>query len=578
MVKQFVVKQKEQFSRSHDSFVTKPRRDRRLLVFVILSALLTTQIASCAYYNTFYSARRYYQDAMRAKERQAKSKGTSTTSVSSSTLPGQASGLLDRAIEKCAKVISVYPKSKWVDDAVFLLGACYYEKRDYDKAIKKFNELNMYYPKSSLIRRAQFLTGMCYLGKNDYDQSCQILERHLSEHPHSSDREAALYALGDDFFYQKRYAEALPYYRLLTGHKKSALYFSTLSKIGECYFETAKYDSSRASFSAVVAKSADDEQVLDAIIKIGDSYGSEKNFDAAVKEYEKSLPLAKEFAKTHIVKLKMASIIAQKGDYKKAIEVYQSVVDESPRTIQASEAQFRIGYIHEVNLEDLESASTAYNRVKDHSSRSEFALLADLRSKGLAKLKEFNQTAQSSEGEKAAESAFLIAELSLFQLGKPDKAIERYLSVEKDFPKTSFAPKSAYAAAYVFLYMKQDTASAVDVLKRIVERFPSSEYTAAAADILRSLGIEPPESKAIELSPQELPEQAKSAEQGKIQETGKELAIPQTGKELEAPPDTLGSEIRSELATSADTLRSQKLLEETKVPGSPPDTLRNETR
>lgn len=483
--------QKETCSRFRDFLKLQNPRRPGLLVIVLLSALLAAHVVSCAYYNTFYSARKYYQQAMRAAQQPARSKTTPAGGTPTAGVSGQVSALLDRAIEKCAKVISVYPKSKWVDDAILMLGECYYQKHDYDKAMRKFNELTMYYPKSPLIPRAQFLTGMCFFGRKEYDQSSQVLEKFITQYPHSEDREAALSALGDASFDRRQYAGALPYYRLVAANRKSKSYFKSLSRAGECYFEMAKYDSARVSFSTVAANSPDDEQVLDALIKTGDSYGSERNFDAAIKDYEKALGLAKDFGKASVVKLKMASVVAQKGDYKKAIELYQSVVDESPRTIQASEAQFRIGYVYEVNLEDPESASAAYDKVKEHASRSEFALLADLRSKGLAKLKEFNQTALSSEGEKAAESAFLIGELSLFQLGKPDKAIEKYLSVEKDFPTTSFAPKSAYAAAYVFLHVKQDTASAVEIFERIIEHFPNSEYAPAAGEVLGNLGVEP---------------------------------------------------------------------------------------
>jgi TolA-binding protein len=392
------VTRKEKSSHSRESFAPRSRGGLGLFVLVVFFAFLAAQIVSCAYYNTFFSARKYYQQAMRAALQTAKSAGTSTTTSAPATVPPQVSALLDKSIEKCAKVISVYPKSKWVDDAIFLLGACYYEKHEYDKSIKKFNELNMYYPKSPFVPRAQFLTGMCYFGKKDYDRSSPILERVLKEYPNFEDRETALYTLAEASFDKKKYAEALPYYRLVAGKKKSKLYFDTLSRIGECYFEMAKYDSARISLSAVAASGPDPEQALDALIKIGDSYSSEKNFDAAMKNYEKSLGPAKEFGKAAGVKLKMAWLVTQKSDYKKAIEMYQSVVNEFPRTIQASEAQFRIGYIYEANLEDFESASTAYSKVREHSSLSEFALMAELRSKGLAKLKEFNQAAQTSEG------------------------------------------------------------------------------------------------------------------------------------------------------------------------------------
>jgi TolA-binding protein len=580
--------QKETSSHSRESFVPRPWGGPGFFVLLAFSALLATQIVSCAYYNTFYSARKYYLQAVRVAQQTAKPARTSTTTTAPAPVPAQVSALLDRSIEKCAKVISVFPKSKWVDDAIFLLGACYYEKHEYDKSIKKFNELSMYYPKSPLIPRAQFLTGMCYSGKKDYDRSSPILEKILKEYPNFENRETILYTLGEASSDKKKYAEALPYYRLVAGKKKSKLYFETLSRIGECYFEMAKYDSARISLSAVVANSPNAEQALDALIKIGDSYSSEKSYDA------------KEFGRVPVVRLRMASVATQKGDYKKAIEIYQSVVNEFPRTIQASEAQFRIGYIHEVNLEDLESASTAYAKVKEHSSVSEFALMADLRSKGLAKIKEFNQAAQASEGEKAAESAFLIAELSLFQLGKPDKAIEKYLSVEKDFPTTSFAPKSAYAAAYVFFYLQQDTVSAVEIFKRVVKRFPRSEYAAAAREILVNLGIEPPQEEPVEVAPQGLPEELKPGEKGEIQETGKPVgegkpeekgAIEEVGKppeegtppEQEKPPEKVGPSEVGEFAEEAKPPEGGKIPE--KATGFPApadtlraDTLRNETR
>lgn len=594
------VMQKETSSHSRESFVPRSWGGPGFFVIVAFSALLATQIVSCAYYNTFYSARKYYLQAVRVAKQTAKPARTSTTTTAPAPVPAQVSALFDRSIEKCAKVISVFPKSKWVDDAIFLMGACYYEKHEYDKSIKKFNELSMYYPKSPLIPRAQFLTGMCYSGKKDYDRSSPILEKILKEYPNFEDRETILYTLGEASSDKKKYAEALPYYRLVAGKKKSKLYFETLSRIGECYFEMAKYDSARISLSAVATNSPDAEQALDASIKIGDSYSSEKSYDAALKSYEKSLVPAKEFGKVPVVRLRMASVATQKGDYKKAIEIYQSVVNESPRTIQASEAQFRIGYIYEVNLEDLESASTAYAKVKEHSSVSEFALMADLRSKGLAKIKEFNQAAEASEGEKAAESAFLIAELTLFQLGKPDKAIEKYLSVEKDFPTTSFAPKSAYAAAYVFFYLKQDTVSAVEIFKRVVKRFPKSEYAAAARGILVNLGIEPPQEEPVEVTPQELPEEVKSGEKGEIQEAGKPAGevkpeekggIQEVGKPPEEgtppeqgkPPEKVGPPEVGKSTEEARTPEGGKIPE--KATGLPApadtlraDTLRNETR
>jgi len=109
--------------------------------------------------------------------------------------------------------------------------------------------------------------------------------------------------------------------------------------------------------------------------------------------------------------------------------------------------------------------------------------------------------AESSEGEEAAESAFLMAELSLFQLNKPDKAVAKYLEVERDFPMTSYAPKSAFAAAYVFLNVKADTAAAVETYMRILEQFPRTEYAVSVRKLLGVLGIETSEEEIMPIGP-----------------------------------------------------------------------------
>ncbi len=458
------------------------------VVAVLLTAALAT---SCAYYNTFFFARRYYNQAVRAN-RQPTKPGPGGSSQSAG-ISGQTSSLLDKSIEKCAKVITFYPRSKWVDDAIYLMGRCYYLKQDYDRALKKFAELPVYYPKSEFVPNSAFMVGLCAYGKKEYDQSIQVLHKALLEYPRAgqSERASALFTLGEAYWQKKNYAEALVNYKLLAGGgKKSEFYFKSLLKTGQCYFELAHYDSARMSFSSVVREDSNDDEVLEALIKIGDSHAAEKNLDSAARSYQEALVLAEDFGRVPVVRIKMADVELAKENYEKAIELYRSVVTEFPRTPFASEAQFRMGYIYEVYMEDLDQAGQAYDKVKEHLAKSEFASQAELRGKGLARLKESGRRPGASEADKAAEPDFLLAELSLFQLGKPDKAIEKYLSVERDFPKSVYAPKSAFAAAYAFLHMKHDTASAVETGRRVIEKFPNTEYAEAAGGMLKSLNVE----------------------------------------------------------------------------------------
>ena len=471
---------------------------------VVAAAALTT---SCAYYNTFYSARRYYNQAVRAN-RQPTKPGPGGASQSTG-VSGQTSSLLDKSIEKSAKVITFYPKSKWVDDAIYLMGQCYFLKQDYDKALKKYAELPVYYPKSEFVPRSAFMVGQCAYGKREYDQAIQVLHKALLEYPRvgESERESALFTLGEAYWQKKSYAEALVNYGLLAGRgKKSELHFKSLLKAGQCYFEMAQYDSARACLSSVVRDDSNDENVLEALTRIGDTHAAEKDFDSAVRSYKEALVLAEDFGKTPIVRLKMADVELARESYEKAIELYRAIATDFPRTPYAGEAQFRMGYIYEVHIENLDLAGQAYDKVREHVPKSEFTAQAELRGKGLARLKGLGKKPGASEADKAAEPDFLLAELSLFQLGKPDRAIEKYLSVERGFPQSVYAPKSAYAVAYAFLHMKHDTASAIEAGRRVIDKFPNTEYAEAAGEMLKTLKVElPPELLAKTIPPEPVP-------------------------------------------------------------------------
>jgi TolA-binding protein len=462
-----------------------------LLACTFAAALL---LASCAYYNTFYFARKYYNQAIRAGQ----NTGTGKTPLLPARKTGvahQVSSLLDRSIEKCAKVISFYPKSKWVDDAIFLMGECYYHKQEYDKAMKKFNDLGIYYPKSELVPNSVVMMGMCHFGRSEYDQSIQVLTRALRDYPRLSaeQRDLAQFTIGEALFEKKRFTEALPNYRRLAGTRhRTEIHFASLLRMGECYFELAAYDSALMGLSVVVESSRDDAQILEALTKMGDARRAQGDSEEAIGIYERALELTDNPAKAPVLRLRIADAVAAMADYQRAIELYRVAVEASPRTLYAAEAQFRIGYISEIHLEDLDAAAQAYERVKEQAPRSEFASQAELRRKGLARLKESGAKPDATEADKAAESGFLLAELSLFQLDKPDKAVERYLSVERDYPSSIYAPKSAYAVAYIYLYVKHDTLATIETCRRIIGSFSRTEYASAAADILTSLNVELP--------------------------------------------------------------------------------------
>ena len=79
----------------------------RLPAWALVAALALLS-SSCAYYNTFYLAKRYYTTA------------TAGLPYAVDKQTGAQTGNFQKSIDYSKKLIAGHPKSKWVDDAYLL--------------------------------------------------------------------------------------------------------------------------------------------------------------------------------------------------------------------------------------------------------------------------------------------------------------------------------------------------------------------------------------------------------------------------------------------------------------------------
>lgn len=66
----------------------------------------------------------------------------------------------DKAIEKSTAIIVKYPNTRWVDDALFMMGASYYYKGDYLRSLDRLEFLVQNYPGSGYEYEAEYLIGL----------------------------------------------------------------------------------------------------------------------------------------------------------------------------------------------------------------------------------------------------------------------------------------------------------------------------------------------------------------------------------------------------------------------------------
>lgn len=103
---------------------------------------------SCAYYNTFYNAKKYY------KQGRIESDKNITTLLSNAELQNY-----NLAVDKCESVLVKFPNSRYVDDALLLMSKAQFYLGEYQKSKINLEELVRRFPESKLKDEALLWTG-----------------------------------------------------------------------------------------------------------------------------------------------------------------------------------------------------------------------------------------------------------------------------------------------------------------------------------------------------------------------------------------------------------------------------------
>jgi TolA-binding protein len=435
---------------------------RALLLAVLLSG------SACAYYNTFHSARTSFRNA--------------ETQYEASGQEHAAPGVLDlysKAIERSQKVLTKYPRSKWVDDARLLIGMAYLRREEYEKGMSAFAELIEKEPESKLVPDATFGIGLCQLGRGDWEEAEQTFGRLLAENPKYKKRGEVMYRLAENAAKRRDYRMAVAGYTgLLAGEETKGFDLARVHHArGEAYLALEVPDSALADFTAAVDLSNVPEKRFESKLMAGESLeklGRNEEALALYAQLEREMPGPKELPRTL---LRQGRVDNALGRHPEALAVYARVIKEFPASSFAAEAQYQTAFTQEVYLEDLDQAKESYGKVRELAPGSEFTALAEERKQSIDLYGKYRtEMAEGGEEEKKATAALMLAEVSLFRLRKVDEAIAAYEAVERDYPNSTVAPKAAYAVAWIQEHEKGDSLAAVAGYERVFDHYPDTEF------------------------------------------------------------------------------------------------------
>jgi len=460
-------------------------RFRKRSSLVIGGSLFLLILTGCgsfrAYYNTFYLAEKTFR---LAEENRLKSKSEKANPT--------VLKLYEEAIAKASKLLSFYPKSKYVDDALLIIGKSYYYMGEYSKAERKFQEIVTGFPKSGLASEANFFLGLNYFKLNQLSDAAVVWQTILQDEKQKKFHKDALFSLANLRYESKEYDEAVKLFRFyLSRYKKDAKAGQAQRLIAESFWEQEDYENAWKAYTEVRNFTDDKELIYLAEYNAGQTAYLLNKITEGMATFKRLADNKDYYPHLAEIKLELARGRLFSGQVEQAVKLNEEVITAYPKTPQSAQAYYQLGIIQQDYKDDLKAAKENFDKAKDEKPGSDYSKKALEKSADITKLEEYRKQLTEGEAEKSVETQFLLAEFYLTHMNKPDSALATYKDIAVDHPQSEFAPKALLAMAYICSEVARDSIGCRQACQKLIQNYPATDYAVTAARILS----QEPESK-----------------------------------------------------------------------------------
>jgi len=355
---------------------------------IILVLLLTS---NCAYYNTFFNAKKYFKEAEEERNKRLENlkKREQTSSQQRGLDKPSASELkkYDQSIEKASKVLEIYPKSKYVDDALFLLGECFYQKEDYSKAKRKFLELIANFPGSKFVPESQLWLGKTNIELNEYETAEKNFHDILNSKSDDEIRDEAQFLLGGLFKHKHDYVTAIDEYNNAASRASNkVIRAKAYYEMGECYYQLKNFAQAVESFKQARKYSPDSKFEFNAMFRAGLALKDLEKYDDAIKIFTNLVGDIVNEENWALCRLEIAHCNRLKKENTLAVEWYLDIVNQHPKTAEAANAYYHLGKLYQEIDGNYEQAKEYFDKAVLENSTADIIPEARALSKSIQQL------------------------------------------------------------------------------------------------------------------------------------------------------------------------------------------------
>ena len=368
-------------------------------------------------------------------------------------------------IQTLNRLITDYPQSQYMDDALYEQGRAFVQMDDTENAIRRYKELLGHYPESALSRKAANEIGLLYYQNDRYDEAIAAYKKVISDYPGSEEARLAQRDLRaiyvdlnkvDDYL---AFASALPGGGSFDVSERDSLTYVAAERV----YLRGNVAEAKASFVRYLQSFPQGAFSTDASYYLGLIAYQHKDYREALTYLEQVLKYSG--SKYYGEALAMSAAIAYEDkDYSKALGLYKLLADRSASEEERVQAQ--LGALRSSSaLKDTKEIISAASALLAHSK-----LLPEIKNEALyCRAKAFVREGRTGEGIAdlkvlsvdtrnvyGAEAKYLVAQL-YFNEGKTGEAEKEVLDyIEVSTPHAYWLARSFVLLSDVYMKLGKD--------------------------------------------------------------------------------------------------------------------------
>jgi TolA-binding protein len=367
----------------------------------------------------------------------------------------------------------------------YALGWTLFKAREFALAAEVFGKLGV--SSDQIGEAALYRKGVAEKLAGKKDDAFLTFTSLVSRDPKGEYADNALYDAGTILFEAKKIDEAKGYFRrVVSGFDSSDVIADASMMLGECYVESAAFDSARACFEKALSNNPTSfETRVTSTYQLAWSTFKMRKYKEAAAGFSKFIAIYPDHPKSAEALYWLSESEYQAGDFRGALRHYQAIASVA-KHVRREEGMYGIGWSY-YKLGDFSKAVESFEKLIVAYPSGKFSFDGRLRlGDCYFQLKDYKKAAGAYRTVVRLFPKNDGADYALYQLGQTfyrsgdhEQAADQFNALIKSYPKSSLADDAQYALGWM-KFQRKDFLAAIKDFQIVLSNYSESELVPRA--------------------------------------------------------------------------------------------------